>query len=80
MDRNLPANAGDTGSTPGPGRFLMSQSSWVCAPQKIEPTLQGLWDTTTEAHVPTAYAPQQEKPPQWEGHAPEQRVVPAQHD
>ena len=27
MDKNLPANAGDTGSIPAPGRSHMSQSS-----------------------------------------------------
>ena len=26
-DKNLPANAGDTGSVPGPGKFHMLQSS-----------------------------------------------------
>ena len=36
--KNPPANAGDTGSSPGPGA------------------------TTTEAHMPRARAPQQEKP------------------
>ena len=33
--------------------------------------------TTTEARVPTAHAPQQEKPPQGEACAPQQRVAPA---
>ena len=28
------------------------------------------------AHVPRAHAPQQEKPPQWEAHAPQWRVAP----
>ena len=27
VDENLPANAGDTGSTPGPGRAHMSQNN-----------------------------------------------------
>ena len=30
---NLPANAGDTGSSPGPGGSHMTQSSWACVPQ-----------------------------------------------
>ena len=30
---------------------------------------------STEAHVPRACAPQQEKPPQWEACAPQERVV-----
>ena len=55
--KNLPANAGDTGSSPGPGRSHMPQSNQACAPQ-----LLSLRATTTEAHVPRAYAPQQEKP------------------
>ena len=33
--------------------------------------------TTTEARAPRARAPQQEKPPQWEARAPQQRVAPA---
>ena len=33
MDKNPPANAGDTGSIPGLGRLHMSQSSWARAPQ-----------------------------------------------
>ena len=47
--KNLPANAGDTGSSPGLGRSHMPQSN--------KPA-------TTEAHVPRACAPQQEKPQQ----------------
>ena len=44
---------------------------WACEPQ-----LLSLRATTNEAHVPRARAPQQEKPPQWEAHAPQQRVAP----
>ena len=33
--------------------------------------------TATEARVPRVLAAQQEKPPQWEAHAPQPRVVPA---
>ena len=29
------ANIGNTGSIPGPGRFHMLQSNWVCAPQLL---------------------------------------------
>ena len=49
MVKNLPASAGDMGSSPGPGRSHMPRS---------------LRATTTEARVPRACAPQQEKPPQ----------------
>ena len=38
VDRSPPANAGDTGLIPGPGRFHMPQSYWACVPQ-LEPTL-----------------------------------------
>ena len=34
------------------------------------------WATITEAHVPRAHAPQQEKPPQWEACTPQRRVAP----
>ena len=38
MDRNLPANAGDMGSIPGPGRFHML---W-----RIKPMHQNYWTCT----------------------------------
>ena len=55
MVKNLPAKAGDTGSSPGPGRS-----------QKIPHAAEqlSLRATTTEARAPKACAPQQEKPPQ----------------
>ena len=56
---NLPANAGDTGSSPGPGRSHMLRSNEAREPQLLNPHT-----ATTEAHVPIARAPQQEKPPQ----------------
>ena len=57
MVKNLPANAGDTGSSPGPGRSHMPGSNKAHAPQLLSPHA-----TTTEAHVPRARAPQQVKP------------------
>ena len=45
-----------------------------------EPQLLSLYATTTEARVPRARAPPQEKPPQWEAHAPQRRVAPARHN
>ena len=51
---------------------LLSLSSRACKPQLQSPSA-----TTTEACVPRAHAPQQEKPPQWEAHTPQQRVSPA---
>ena len=54
-----PANAGDTGSSPGPGGSRKPRSNWTRAPQLLSPCA-----TTAEACVPGACAPQQEKPPQ----------------
>ena len=69
--KNPPANAGDTGSSPGLGRSHMPQSNKARAPQlqnllsrACEPQLLSQRVTTTEAHAPRAHAPQQEKPPQ----------------
>ena len=41
---------------------------WACT---LEPTSHNYW-----ARAPRARAPQQEKPPQWEAHAPQRRVAP----
>ena len=67
--KNPPANAGDTGSSPGPGRFHMPRSNYAHVSQLLtlrsrarEPQLLSLCATTTEAHVPRARAVQQEKP------------------
>ena len=57
--KNLPVNAGDTGLSPGPGRSHMPWSNRAHAPQ-----LLSLCATTTEARMPRARTPQQEKPPQ----------------
>ncbi|KAJ8789130.1 hypothetical protein J1605_022231 [Eschrichtius robustus] len=81
---NPPANAGDTGSSPGLGRSHMPRSNEVRAPQLLSlhsrarvPQLLSPRATTTEARAPRARAPQQEKPPQREACAPQQRVAPA---
>ena len=73
--KNPPANSGNIGSSPGPGRSHMSWSNWARAPQ-----LLSLGATTTEARVPRSHAPQQEKPRQWEVCALQRRVVPAHHN
>ena len=52
MDKNLPANSGDTVSIPGPGRFHMPRSNWTEAPQLLSPRA-----ATAEAGVPKACAP-----------------------
>ena len=62
-DRNLPANAGDTGSIPGPGRFHMPRSNEAHVPQLLspsskagEPQLLSPRDATTEAQCPQSRA------------------------
>ena len=69
MVKSLPANAGDMGSSPGLGRSHMPRSKEARAPQLLslrsrarEPQLLSPRATATEAHVPRACAPQQEKP------------------
>ena len=69
--RNPPANAGDTGSSPGLGRSHMPRSNEAHEPQLLslhsrahEPQLLSPCTATTDARVPRARAPQQEKPPQ----------------
>ena len=75
--KNPPANAGDTGSSPGPGRSHMPRSNWVRAPQLLslrsrarEPQLPSPRATTTEACAPRARALQQVKPLQREARSP----------
>ena len=69
--KNLPANAGDTGLSPGPGRSHMPQSNQARAPQLLslcsrahEPQLLSPWATTTEptSHNYWARMPQLLKP------------------
>ena len=69
--KNPPANAGNTGLSPGPGGSHMPRSNEARAPQLLslrsracEPQLLSPCATATEAHAPRARAPQQEKPPQ----------------
>ena len=59
MVKNLLANERDMGSIPGPGRSHMPRSNQAREPQLLSPCA-----TATEAHMPRARAPQQEKPPQ----------------
>ena len=77
--KNPPANAGDMRSSPGLGRSHMRGATkpmrhnyWACA---LEPERHNRW-----AHALTAHALQQEKPLQWEAHAPQQRVAPIHHN
>ena len=81
--KKLPGNAGDTDSSPGPGRSCMPRSNKARAPQLLslhsraqEPQLLSLRAATAEARASRAHAPQQEKPPQWEACAPQQEQHP----
>ena len=67
--KNLPANARDMGSSPGPGRSHMPRSNEAHAPQLLslcsrprEPQLPSPRAAATEVHEPKARAPQQERP------------------
>ena len=71
LDKNLPANAGDTGLIPGSGRFHMSRSSEACVPKFLslcstahELQLLSSHAATTEAHETTAGSLPLEKPAQ----------------
>ena len=65
---NLPANAGDTGSSPGPGRSHKPWRNWAREPQLLslhsrarEPQLPSTCTTSTEAHMPRVRALKLEK-------------------
>ena len=62
--KSPPANAGDTGSSPGPGRSHTPRSNQARAPQLLSLRSR-------------ARAPQQKKPQQWEVRTPQKRVPPA---
>ena len=51
MVENLPANAGDTGSSPGLGGSHMPQSSWVREPQLLSLRIWSLCSATREAAI-----------------------------
>ena len=48
---NLPANAGDTGSSPGLGRSRMPRSSWAREPQLLSLRVWSLCSATGEAAI-----------------------------
>ena len=48
---------------------------WACAVESASHNYWSLRATTTEARVPRAHAPQQEKPPQWETRTPQRKVA-----
>ena len=48
---NLPADAGDTGSSPGPGGSHMPRSNWASEPQLLSLRIWSLCSTTREAAI-----------------------------
>ena len=48
---NLPANAGETGSSPGLGRSHMPQSNWAREPQLLSLRVWSLSSATREAAI-----------------------------
>ena len=59
------------------------QGTQVRALVQEDPTCRGAAKPVRHnywARTPRAHAPQQEKPPQWEARAPQQRVAPAHHN
>ena len=48
---NLPANAGDTGSSPGLGRSHMPRSGWAGEPQLLSLCVWSLCSATGEAAI-----------------------------
>ena len=48
---NLPANAGDTGSSPGLGRSYIPQSNWAREPQLLSLRIWSLCSATREAAI-----------------------------
>ena len=51
MVENLPANARDTGSSPGLGRSHMPRSNWACEPQLLSLRVWSLCSATREAAI-----------------------------
>ena len=48
---SLPANAGDTGSSPGPGRSHMPRSNWAREPQLLSLRVWSLCSAKREATI-----------------------------
>ena len=48
---SLPANAGDTGSSPGPGGSRMPRSNWAREPQLLSLRVWSLCSRTREAAI-----------------------------
>ena len=78
--KSLPANTGDMGSSPGPGGSCMPRSNWARAPQLLSLRSGACKPQRLKPVHPRAHAPRQEKPPQWEARALQQRVAPTHHN
>ena len=63
---NLPANAGDMGSIPGPGRSHMPQSNKARVPQLLSLCSRAREPQLPKPKCPRARTLEQEKPPQGE--------------
>ena len=75
VDGSLPANAGGCGFNPWSRRIpYAAEQVGPCA------ATTSLHAATTETHAPWAWAQWQERPSQWEAHAPQPRVAPADHN
>ena len=61
--KNLPANAGDTGLSPGPGRSHMLWSNWAREPRLLSLRSGACEPQLLSLHC-RAREPQQDKPPQ----------------
>ena len=48
---NPPANVGDMGSSPGPGRSHMPRSNWACEPQLLSLRVWSLCSAAREAAI-----------------------------
>ena len=59
--KNLPVNAGDMGS-PWSGKIPLAAEQLSPRATTTDPVLESPQAPTTEAHVPRAHAPQQQKP------------------
>ena len=83
VDGSLPANAGDTDSIPGLGRFHTPWGNYACEPQllslcsrALRPKLLSPCAAATEACAPRACARWQEKALPWAACALQWRVAP----
>ena len=63
MVESLPANAGDTGSSPGVGGSHMPRSNWARAPQLLSLRVWSLCSVTREAAIVRPAHHDEEWPP-----------------